>query len=60
MWGFRSLFVLVAAASGLVAALPTSLNTTVSIVLKRSITGATGADCNGTPIRTLILTPGWF
>ncbi|KDN33404.1 hypothetical protein RSAG8_13506, partial [Rhizoctonia solani AG-8 WAC10335] len=46
MWGFSAVVTLVAAASGLVAALPT-FNTTLPVVAKRSISGATGSDCNG-------------
>ncbi|CAE6513373.1 unnamed protein product [Rhizoctonia solani] len=38
MWGFGAIVTLVAAASGLVAALPTS-NTTLPIIIKRSING---------------------
>ncbi|KAH7338021.1 Ribonuclease/ribotoxin [Rhizoctonia solani] len=46
VWGFGAVVTLVAAASGLVAALPTS-NATLPIIIKRSINGATGSDCNG-------------
>ncbi|KAF8686458.1 SPX domain [Rhizoctonia solani] len=46
MWGSKAILVLAATFASLVAALPAT-NTTLPIVVKRSISGATGSDCNG-------------
>jgi hypothetical protein len=56
MLGLNAVIPLLAAVIGLVTALPTT-NTTLSIVVKRSINGATGSDCNGKYICAYILSP---
>lgn len=47
MWGLTTFAALFIAASGFVAALPTTSDATVPQVFKRSISGATGSNCNG-------------
>ncbi|KAG8709818.1 hypothetical protein FRC08_018003 [Ceratobasidium sp. 394] len=46
MWGFQTLATVLVVASGFAAALPTS-DATVPQVFKRTITAATGSNCNG-------------
>ncbi|KAG8762849.1 hypothetical protein FRC12_008813 [Ceratobasidium sp. 428] len=46
MWGFSTFAAVLVVASGFAAALPTS-DATVPQVFKRSISGATGSNCNG-------------